>query len=245
MSRITRIVKPYQGLILPVILIAFCAGVLLFGVVPAVRGMILLQQESSVLNEQNRTIKAKIATLESIDESLLLDQLSSLTAAVPTQNAPAQMLLTVENISTQALATIVSVEIGSPGVLATESGKRQTSEEKQLGANVTPFTVTLEGTLDQIRNFMSQVVGVRQFLRVTKFTIAFNEEAIAKATIGMSGFFLPLPTSIGTAANELSPLSQDEEEVLTRVSRIPVTAGVSLQPLPPAAGAFRPDPFSP
>jgi hypothetical protein len=80
---------------------------------------------------------------------------------------------------------------------------------------------------------------------VTNFTIAFNAEGIAKATIGMSGFFTPLPKTIGVAATELSPLTEDEEAVLGRVARVPVVSGVLPQTPTAVSGPFRPDPFSP
>lgn len=245
MSKLTRAIRPYQGLLVPVVILALCAAALLFGVVPAVRGMMTLQQESSDLNEQNRAVTEKVTLLEALDETQLLNQLSILTSAVPTDNSPALLLASVEGLSAQAESTIVSVEIGSPGLLATESAKKQTSEEKQLGSNISPLTVTLEGTLAQIRSFLAAVGGVRQFMRVTNFTIAFNDEGIAKATIGMSGFFSPLPHSIGTASQALEPLTQDEEAVLGRVARIPVISFELPVTLVPAAGPFRPDPFSP
>jgi len=245
MSKLTRIIRPYQGVLFPVILLAFCAGVFLFGVVPAVKGIFTLREESVTLSGQISTIRQKVTLLEALDESTLLNQLSTLTSAVPTENSPAQVLSTIDAVSVQTGTTIVSVEIGSPGVIATDSAKRQTSEEKQLGTRTAPFIVTLEGTMDQVRAFLSQVAEVRQFLRVSTFTISFNEEGIAKATIGMTGFFTPLPVSIGTEAQELTPLTEDEEAYVGQVARIPI-ALVSEQPIvAPAPGPFRPDPFSP
>ena len=220
MKDLWRSLHLYQPIILSVvILLGSILGITLV-VVPVARTTFELAAATRSLSTEIGQLRAKNSLLDGLDEETLRGQLEAIVTAVPPDKALPSLLLTVEGLSGQSGITLSDLTL-SPGIIATGAAQESTVTEKQLGANLLSFAVTVEGTFDGLRSFLNSVVGVRRLMRVRNFTATFASSGTTKTLLQMDTFYIPYPTSLGRPTQKLNPLSVREEELLVRIAAMP------------------------
>lgn len=190
-------------------------------------------------------LQTKLNQLQALDEETLRQQLRLLTSAVPTDKSLPTLLSTAEAVSANTGVTLSDMSLISPGSLATDSAKRQTSEEKTFGASLLPFSIVLTGTSDQIRNYLSTSINVRRLLRVKQFTIIFSGDGAARSNVSLDALYAGLPTNLGDVRQPILPLAEKDEQLLDKLASQP-NYSQELLAIPVAGEQpFKADPFSP
>ncbi len=207
---------------------------IIFGIVPAVGKVISLRSNSVALSKTIQILRTKITILESKDESTYRDQFIQLVAAVPGDKSLPTLFATLDGLSAQSGVTLTEFTLSRAGSIASESGTRVSAEEQKIGSNLLPFTITVNGSYDQIYAFLSQVNNVRRFFRVNNFEISFADTSAISVRMGMDAFYAPISSAIGTVDSPLEPISAKEEELITKISQMPYLSQAALAPLPAA-----------
>jgi Tfp pilus assembly protein PilO len=219
-----KFIKTYQQIITSVVILLICAGSIIFGIVPAVRKLIDMRETNALLTTKNQGLRLKASVLASLDEEVQKINLNSLIAAVPPDKSLPSIFSTIDGLSANTGVSVSNFVLMSAGSLATESARKQSGEEQKLGSNLLPFSVSIKGSYQQIRNFLESAVAVRRFFRVRQFDLTFTGPAVLTATLGMDAYYAPFPTQLGLIEQRLDLLTPKEEEVIGKVSTLPLLA---------------------
>ncbi len=250
--QLTKILRQYRDLIISIGVILVSLLGLVVGVVPLVQKTIALNKEYRALSQEVDVLRNKVSVLQSIDESAMKKDLQELLYAVPSDKSLSTLLGTIDSLTAKTGVSAGNFSLSKLGSLATSSAQRLTTDEKTVGSNIVPFTMNISGTLDQIRGFLATSISVRRLFRIRSFAVSFvrtdtestGSAIMTSAHMAMDAFYSPLPTSIGSIGQQLSDLSGEEKDLVSKVAGIPLL--VPLFPaLPPAAlGPAKTDPFS-
>lgn len=234
----------YQGIIIPVLTILCIVIGTIFGIIPAVNRIIGIRSEASELSELLVDLRQKATVLDDIDENLYKKYLTELATAVPPDKSLTTVFSTIDGLGELSGATLSDFTVSKPGILATASASKATTEEKIVGSSLLPFTLTVAGTYDQIHQFLSQVNLVRRFFRVRFFDIQFVSAEQISARLGMDAFYAQLPNRLGSTEQKIESLTRDDEATIIQVSSLPV---LSQEPTigTPVDSLNHDDPFSP
>lgn len=250
--QLNKLFRQYRELIISigVILVSILGFVL--GVVPLVKKTMVLNTEYRTLSQEVDVLREKASVLQSIDEGTMKTDLQALLFAVPSDKSISSLLGTIDSLTAKTGVTPGTVSLAKLGSLATASAQRLNVEEKTVGSNIVPFTMSISGTLDQTRTFLATSVSVRRVFRIRSFDVSFMKTdtvSTASATmvsthLSMDAFYSPLPTSIGSVSQPLTPLTGADTDLIEKVVRIPLLVPPSIPLPPPSAGPAKLDPFS-
>ncbi len=243
MRMIRRFLRPYQGFVVPVGMLVLCFIVTIFGIIPGARQTFALFNQINDARQEVSDLRAKATLLGSLDEATLFNQLSLLSSVIPVDKSVPTILSTIDGVGAATDTIFSSLQLTSPGSLATEAAKRQTTEEAALGSYLLPFTLTMEGGYQQLRNTLASLTSSRRLLRIKNFSISFANSGVGRSIMSMDAFYAPLPKSLASGTKKLVPLTQKEDTILTQVSNLPLlsrgVAPVGVVSVPHI------DPFSP
>jgi Tfp pilus assembly protein PilO len=228
-------------------MIAVCILGVVFGIIPGIEKIVQMRNDIVALSNTVEQLKTTLSILNSNDESVYRAQLQELVAAVPSDKSLTTLFSTVDGLSAASGVTIADLSLTKPGSIATESAIKQSNEEKQIGSNILPFTVTVNGGYEQIYSFLSQVVNVRRFFRVRNFDISFVDTSNISVRMGMDAFYSPIVLNPTLLAKPLEPFTGEELSFITKIQAMPIVGQISLPP--PTVGGTptgisRTDPFS-
>lgn len=230
----------YRQFFVPlVLLVGGFIGLVAF-VIPSWKEAFALLKKTQETEKEVTQLQNKYAILTSLDEGELRLHLANLLAAVPADKSAGSILSTVESIAGELGVSLSDITLSAIGIVATASA--QTQSMHPSGASVVNFTVTVEGGVEGVRQFASQVTRVRRLLAIKSFDMTFG--TTAQARIDMEAFVFPLPKELGKVGATISPISDTEAATLSQVAVLPDLR--RSEALPPAAlGAPKSDPFSP
>jgi Tfp pilus assembly protein PilO len=248
MMQLAKLIRRYRELCISIGMIAICILGVVFGIIPGIGKIVQMRNDIVALSNTVEQLKTRISVVNSNDESVYRIQLQELVAAVPSDKSLTTLFSTVDALAGASGVTIADLSLTKPGSIATESAKKQSNEEKQIGSNILPFSVTVNGGYQQIYSFLSQVVNVRRFFRVRNFDISFVDTSNISVRMGMDAFYSPIVLNPVAFDKPLEPLTAEEQTFIAKIQAMPIVGALSLPP--PTVGGTptetsRTDPFSP
>lgn len=246
MNAIPKTLRPYQNLIMSGGIILFCVVGILFAAVPSLVKVKEMIQTTVTLRQEIQALSAKQAILQNLDELSLREQLVNALSAVPAERSFPTLFETVEGVAAQTNVAIKTMSLAGGTTLATPSAAKISATEKKLGTRTVPFTVTVQGGMRDLEMFITRAPGVRRLLRIKTFSITFPKDVSPiTVSVDMDAFYEPLPTSIGKTGAALPTLTASDEEIITRLSQLPLITSQATEAPPPHVGKVKSDPFSP
>lgn len=249
MNSYKRLIKRYQGFGISFVIVVVIVVGVFAGILPAFAAIISMRKNVNDLSSQITILRQKASILESIDEETYKAYLTELSLAVPTDKSLTSLFATIDGLSQETGVTLSNFTLTKPGSIATESAKRLSNDERKVGSSFLPFTLTVNGTYDQIRTFVERAVLVRRFFRIRYFSISFDQKETFSVHMGMDAYYAPLPTNLGSASQTVDSLTESDQAVIERVLSMPVlgkdsTPEVSGEDVSPVETVRREDPFS-
>lgn len=244
MILIQRLLKTYKGAVFGIGMLLVSVVGVFYGVIPASGRIIELAERRQTIQQELQSLNAKLTTLAALDEGALRNSLLILLSGVPQDKSIPSIFSTVERAAVVSGVSVDTITIENPGSLATESAKKQSSEEKKLGSSILTITASMNGAPKQIHDFLDQIVRVRRFLLVRYAEMTFFSGSHATLRIGLDAFWSPLPASLGDTMSPLAQMTQSEEALVKTISAMPAFGGADVGP---GGGSPLPssrDPFS-
>jgi len=217
--KIRRLFRLHKMLVLYSVLIMISILFFFVGLLPAVRKSIAMVQELRVTKEEISRIQKKANLLSSLDQSELQKNAETLLWAVPSERSVPTLLSTIEGLAAKHDIFISEMMIEGISSLASNSGRLAVKPE----GNIITETLSLQGDLVQLRNFLFESTRVRRLMRIKDLTLSSlpkTNRIMAQLVIEM--FYLPLPVSIGKPSDPLEPFSQRELETLGKIASFPI-----------------------
>lgn len=246
MKNLDKFFRTYQSIIVSVVLILFCAIGAVFGVLPSVQKIQELSSQMRDIGEQTDGLQKKLNALNNLDEDTLRKQLTNVLSAVPAERNFPTLFETIEGIALQSGVNVLQMHLSGGTTLATPSAAKVSAADKKLGTRTVPFSVTIGGSLSGVQEFITMAPKVRRLLRIRIFSISFPRDVRPlTVAVDMDAFYEPLPTSLGTAKTLLPTLSSADEDIITRLSALPLITQENGELPPPLIGRVKENPFSP
>jgi Tfp pilus assembly protein PilO len=175
-------------------------------------------EETQALSTQVDTLRNKDRLLQSVDESSLQAQLTSLVDAIPLDKSLPTLFTTLDGLTSETGVTIDDVSLASAGTISSSSAV----PVGKTPSNEIAFTATVKGSSEQVLAFAQMVHAVRRLLTVKTMDMGVNQSGTFNLTVGMGGFFSPLGKANRPTAAEFTLLGQKEEALLRKVSAYPI-----------------------
>lgn len=217
---------------------------IIVAVIPMTQKFITGLDQLKALSSDVAVLRQKSGILQNIDEDKLRSNVQALSSAVPPDKSIPTVLSTIDGVSGQAGVNLGAVTIQRPGSLATDSAKKQTALESRIGSNLLSVSVSVEGGVDQIREFMKLIGAVRRYFRVQSFSLFYTASG-ASVNADITAFYLPYPAAIGGVGTPITDLSDKENATIARVLALPLVSSLSFAVGTPSGETTgRADPFT-
>lgn len=241
-----KLFRKYQNTIVSAVILLFCVLAAIFAVIPSVTKVQQLAADLRVMTEESTALKKKLDTLVTLDEATLRTNLTNVLSAVPAERSFPTVFETVESVAAQTGVSVVSMSISGGASLATPAASQVSAADKKLGTRTIPFSVTINGSLTGIEQFIALIPQVRRLLRIRVFSIAFpKDDRPLTVNIDMDAFYEPLPASIGSAKAVLPQLTETDLAMIEKLTSLPLASQESGALPPPLIGKTKENPFSP
>lgn len=247
--QLKKIFRDYQGLIVSIGILLICGFGFVLGVVPLAQKAIDQNREFNTLSAEVNILKNKVSVLETLDEETIRNTLQTLLSAVPSDKSLSTLLGTVDGLAAQTGISVDTFSLSKLGGLSTASAERLSADEQGAGSNILPFTISIAGTLDQMRAFLTASISVRRLFRIRTLDVSFLKTgtvsaSMVSANMAMDAFYSPLPSTIGSVNQPLTALTNTDDDLIAKVAAMKLLVQPSSTLPPPAAGAAKSDPFS-
>jgi len=226
--KIRRFIRMNTSLVVYSVLLLMGVIGLFVGLVPAVQNGITLIRDLQSLQDEMNSIQKKVTMLSSLNQEELERRSEDVLSAVPTDKSVSTLLSSVEAVALKNGLMISDMSIEAIGSLATGSAIQQTKPE----GNTMTETVSLQGTLIQLRNFLSEVVKIRRFMTIENMGLtALPKSNLMSALLSIEVYYQSLPITIGKASDPIELFSQKEIDTLEKVALYPIVFATEMQPL--------------
>lgn len=244
MRFIRRFLLIYQGFVVSGMILIFSSVAVIFAVIPGVRVTQDLYENLKRTNKDIEILSGKLRILEGIAEEDIRDNLLMMLSGIPGEKSIPTIISTVEVLGNQTGVSIIDMSLVNPGSLATGAATRQSAAEKKFGASAIPFMLTVSGTYDQIRAFVSKVNTVKRIFDVTSFELNIGSNGQTQARVSLTAFYQPLPEKVGSVQTPVTILTPNQEKILAKVALYPDISHLSIQTLTPSVSGGKRDPFA-
>lgn len=246
MQPVDKILRTYQNMIVSGAIMLFCVIAIALAVAPSLQKTQELFSQMSDIAAEADGLQKKLDTLNALDEQTLRFQLVHVLTAVPGDRSFPSLFETVEGVAVQTGVAVQQMSLSGGTTLATPSAAKLSAADRKLGTRTIPFSVTVNGSISGVQEFITLAPNVRRLLRIRTFSIAFPpDERPLTVSIEMDAFYEPLPTSLGTAKTILPELTAADNAIIERLANMQLITQ-SAESLPePFIGQVKPNPFSP
>jgi len=246
MKTLNKYLRLYKNILLSLCMIGITVLGVVFGLVPVVKKIEGIRKDSIELSKSIKLIRTKISLLSLEDETVYKAKLDELLAAIPNDKSLTSLFVTIDGLGVNSGTVLSDLMVARPGAIASESAKSQSNEEKKIGSNVIPFTVTVTGSYEQIYQFVSMANNVRRFFKIKNFQISFNKASAISVAMGIDAFYAPQLAPSVALETPLDPITEQEETLIAKISMMQnLGKQLPLDNLPPLIQTEpRPDPFS-
>lgn len=243
MKDVQKLFVLYQKSIVSVAIILFAIIALFAGVIPSFKTTITLYNDNKTLEKEVSALLEKTDVLLSMSEEDLRSKLTIETSAIPSEKQIPSLLESIEAVVSRSHVSLEDMALDSSQTISSDSAKRQEKQDKSIGVPLVSFTLTVKGTYQDLRSFLHELVSVRRFFRVRFLDISFQNEIAGQMRVGADAFYYALPTTIPAVAAKLSLLSNEDEDLLRKISVIPWVAQTVSAPLSPTVYEPKINPF--
>ena len=244
MKDVQKLLAPYKNILISVAILAFSLLGLFIGVIPSFKTTLKLYQDNVDLEKEVNALSEKTELLNSLSEQDLRSKLSLLTSAVPSEKQIPSLFDSIESVVSRSNVSLEDMSLDTNQAISSESGKKQEKQEKNIGAPLISFNITVKGTYTELRSFLHEIISVRRFFRVRFFDITIQNSESVMLRLGADTFYYSLPTTIPSVVAKIHPITSQDEEVLKKVSAYPWVAEEVSSPLSPTVYEPKINPFA-
>lgn len=241
-----KFIRVYQHMIISGVIVIFCVIATIFALVPAVGTIQQMLSEGSVLSDETDELQEKLNALNTMDEATIRGQLTEVLSAVPAERSFPTVFETVEGVAAKTGVSVINMNLAGGATLATPSSTQVSAADKKLGTRTIPFSVSINGSLTSVQEFIAMIPKVRRLFRIRVFSISFPKDLRPlTVNIEMDAFYEPLPASIGNAKSVLPILTEADQSIVMRLTELPLATFESGAMPPPLIGKIKENPFAP
>ncbi len=244
MKKFKRMIRPYKEYIIYACLLLGSILIGAFLVIPGIRKTLLLRKQIQTTAAEIEILRTKAALLGSLTEESLVEQLSELTTALPSDVFTASIFSTIDGVIGETGVSVGTYSLEGEGKSAAKNGTPQTKGKTDASGSIAvPIDLSVKGSMDQVQQFIALLPKVKRLFRVHQISLSIHEANVSSSITGDAPY-KKLPTAIGGPSSPLSPMTQKEEAVLAQVQAFPNLVSDFTKEITPQLGSGPRDPFA-
>jgi hypothetical protein len=200
----------YKIIIFPALIGLACFLLIILIIIPQFNEYLKAKEDLANTLAHAENLQKKNLALEGLDRNDLQQKLNIAINAFPSEKDFPGVVGLV-----QRLASERGLALGSLQVV-------QTSSKTETPSFSVKFDVS--GSRASVRELLNTLENSSRVLKVITIEVSASSETDVVANIGIDAFYAPTPTALGGLDAPLSPLTSEENKVLSTLSSIPAPA---------------------
>lgn len=180
---------------------------IVFVIFPHILSIIETDKVLNSTKEKNNALIKKLDTLKQIDKAVYVDNTRAALLSIPADKDVAEAISQITFLLASNSLTLDSMVF---------SGGNQSESSK----NVDNYRLTLSiaGETSSLKDFILKIISVPRLMRITHLEVVGGRASgTIQATVALTVFFQPLPSSIGNIEQPVSVTSEDELALLAKI----------------------------
>lgn len=207
---LSKFYSNYQLYIFPIIIIISCLILIIFIIFPQTAKLISNSRLEKEIKNKSQALEAKASVLESYDEKDLSNKVDISLYSYPAERDFASVLGLLQQLTIQSGFNILTLSLG--GGIGNKYGN---SESYSVKAEVLGPKTTFTNLINSIENS-------NRIMRISSIDITTSKDnGVIDTVLGIEVLYSSLPSSFGTVDSPLPQLSEKDEELITKLARVP------------------------
>jgi len=223
---------------------------LILGIIPAIGNAWNIQNEINGVVKEMGALEKKATTLTALDSTAVTTDFQTVLIALPSTKNVSSIMGSLEKVADAVGIPIVGFSMDTLGQVGTGSAKKRTAEEQKIGVQVLSATVSVEGTIEKIRDYIDAIQKTSRLMRVKNFDLSFSSKNNAMhSKIVIDTYFAEFPKTIGSVSESLVEFTPQDQELLGKFVLLKSPVEEPSRPVeivaPSASRSANSNPFSP
>jgi len=191
----------------------------------------VLEAKNTLGQQEKRLsrLRAKLADLESLDETGLQERFDSSLKAIPEKKVPVSVM-TILREEALGKGLLVNSLFVSPGEISATASAHSALDKIS-------FKMQISGPLNGVLDFLKDLSNALPLMAVRQIGISLNDE-VTNTSLVIESYSLPLPTTLGPLDSPVSKLTPEEEKTLREISQFRYFPSSSFVPSGGRANPF-------
>ena len=205
---------------------------------PIVSNLKVKNEQFQQKREQLRELNKKISDLEGIDATSENLKLIEAEKAVPSRKELSSLVIGVGSLAGKNSLLVASMTFTQPGKVSTQSAapaEKSTKSTETAAAKAKDeltFTVTLAGTLENMKQFLADLESAKQLLGVSSIHGVMESSGSYRFDLGVNAPFKGIGTSGDTLAKPVPALTENLEKTFKQVLQFTSYTNVAVPSVP-------------
>src|SRR3989344_2097812 len=197
----------YKFIIFSIAVILSCLILIALVIYPQLLSLLEKRRVHQEITQKTEILVVKANELESINEEELSKKIENITLALPPDQDYTSAINVLQNIISENGFSLVSMQLSQSSVAV---------------PNLKGFSIKIEtiGPRLVFSNLLNSIENASRVMKVSGLELTSqrrNDEVSASITVDV--YFAPLPTTLGASDSPLSKLTENEEEIVSKLSQ--------------------------
>jgi len=157
----------------------------------------------------------KLATLEGLAKVEFSEKTDIALAVLPAEKDVPTNLAVIKNIALNNGLIVSNITISEVGEIATVSSESKIKKDALLPSF--SLNVALFGSLEMIKNFISQIQSTAPLMEVRNVSLSQKKTESPETKMEIEAYFLPFPKTLGKPEQQLVAITSGEEKIFNRI----------------------------
>lgn len=208
--------KNLKPFLLPILVIFLILVVTAFVLKPRLEVMVKSRQQLIKDKKVLADLTKKLATLEGLAQVEFSEKTEIALAVLPAEKDVPSNLSVIKAVALNnglIINDIIISEVGEIDALASDIKLKKDDILPSLRLDV-----SLTGSLEMIKNFISQIQSTAPLMEVKNVSLSQKKTESPETKMQIEAYFLPFPKTLGKPEQSLIAITNGEEKIFSRIS---------------------------
>ena len=174
-----------------------------------------IHKNGQILKSRFSTLENKEKILSGIDEKSMRENFVKLNFVLPASKDYVLLFTTLDQLQQKSGVSITRTDF-ELGNVSTNSAKFKNNPKGD--SFVTPISVEIIGTIEQIKEFINQLSNLSgRLILIDNIKLTLLDFGLIKASMNGNTYFNPLPKSLGAVESKIPEFNQNYQELFNQI----------------------------
>jgi len=220
--------KDLKPFLLPALIIFLILVVTAFVLKPKLEVMVKSHQQLTKDKKILADLTKKLATLEGLAKVEFSEKTDIALAVLPAEKDVPGNLAVIKNVALNNGLIVNDITISEVGEIAAVSSEIKLKKDAILPSF--RLNVSLTGSLEMIKNFISQIQSTAPLMEVKNVSLSQKKTESPETKMEIEAYFLPFPKTLGKPEQQLMAITSGEEKIFSRINGFTFLKGQQTLP---------------